>query len=284
MKIFAAVCVSMVFAGGCALGQNSQQAPPSQTTPSQNPPPQNPAPPAGSSSSSSSSSAPAGPTERRFSGGATLDIFGLHVVDGRTFTNNTSTELSTQYQTSNKSQRIGYGLTVQARVKGRFYLNVSGLLHRLGYQETTTVSTTVTEVLNGSTYPQVTTTSTQDNTHARMIDIPVLVRYYGVGKHPGSPRWFLELGGEYQTLSGIRTSVSSTDASGNVTCCTNAADVQQHHGIKGAVVGAGIQFTDEFGIHVIPEVRYVRWMESNFNSLSTTQNRQQVEADLSITF
>jgi opacity protein-like surface antigen len=284
LKILAALSVSVVFAAGCALGQDSQQPPASQTPPSQNSPSQNQAPPSGTSSSSSSSSAPSGPKERRFSGGVTLEVNGLHLVDGRTFTNYTSTELNTQYQTSNDSQRIGYGLTVQARVKGRFYLNVSGLLHRLAYQETTTVSTTVTEVLNGSTYPQVTTTSTQENTHSRLIDIPVLVRYYGAGKHPSSPRWFVELGGEYQTLSGIRTSISSTDASGNVTCCTNAAAVPDHHGIKGAVAGAGIQFTDEFGIHVIPEVRYTRWYESNFNSLSTSQNRQQVEADLSITF
>jgi hypothetical protein len=265
--------VSAVLAAGCARAQDAQQPPPAQ--PSQ--------PPAGSSSSSSSS-APAAPSERRFSGGVTLDVNGLHIVDGRTFTNYTSTELNTQYQTKNYSQRIGYGLTAQARIKGHFYLNISGLLHRLAYQENTTVSTTVTEVLNGSTYPQVTTTSTQDNTHARMIDIPVLLRYYGTGKRPGSPRWFLEIGGEYQTLSGIRTSTNSTDASGTVTCCTNSPDAAQHTGIKGAVVGAGIQFTDEFGIHVTPEVRYTRWYESNFNYLSTTQNRQQVEADISITF
>lgn len=273
----------MVFAAGCARGQDSQQPP--QQAPQQAPQQtQAPAPPSGSSSSSSSSSAPAAPQERRFSGGVTLEVNGLHLVDGRTFTNYTSTSLNTQYQTTNYSQRIGYGLTVQARLKGHFYLDVSGLLHRLAYQETTTVSTTTTEVLNGSTYPQVSTTSTQDNTHAHLIDIPALLRYYGVGKHPGSPRWFLEIGGEYQTLEGIRTSVNSTNSSGTVTCCTNTPDVAQHTGIKGAVVGAGIQFTDEFGIHVTPEVRYIRWMESNFNYLSTTQNRQQVEADLSITF
>lgn len=272
MKILVALSVSVVLAAGCAMAQDSQQASG-----------QNPAP-AGSSSSSSSSSAPSGPKERRFSGGVTLEVNGLGLVDGRTFTTNTSAALSTQYQTTNKSQRIGYGLTLQGRIKGHFYLDVSGLLHRLAYQETTTVSTTVTEVLNGSTYPQVTATSTQDNTHARLIDIPALLRYYGTGKRPGSPRWFLEIGGEYQTVTGIRTSTNSTDASGTVTCCTNTPDVAQHTGAKGAVVGAGIQFTDEFGIHVTPEVRYIRWMESNFNYLSTTQNRQQVEADVSITF
>lgn len=272
MKILAALSVSVVFAAGLATAQDAPQTPPSQ------------APPSGGTSSSSSSSGPSAPGERRFSGGVTLEVNGLSMIDGRTFTNNTSTALSTQYQTTNQSQRIGYGVTLQARVKGRFYLNVSGLLHRVAYQETTSVSTTVTEVLNGSTYPQVTTTDTQENTHARLIDIPALVRYYGAGKRPSSPRWFLELGGEYQTLSGIRTSVNSTDASGIVTCCTNTPATAQHNGIKGAVVGAGIQFTDEFGIHVTPEVRYTRWFESNFNYLSTTQNRQQVEADISITF
>lgn len=206
------------------------------------------------------------------------------MIPGRTTTVNNTTEMSTQYQTQNEPQRIGYGVTLQARVKGHFYLNVSGLLHRIGYQETTTVTNTTTQVLNGVSYPVVTTSSTHEDTHARLIDIPALVRYYGTGKRPGSPRWFLELGGEYQTLNNIRTSLSSTDSSGTVTCCTNTAAVPQHHNIEGVVAGAGIQFTDEFGIHVIPEVRYTRWMQSNFDHLSTTMNRNQVEADLSITF
>jgi hypothetical protein len=281
LKILAALSVSVVFAAGCAMAQDSQQAP--QQTPQQAPP-ENQAPPTGTSSSSSSSSAPAAPGERRFSGGLTLEVLGFHQIEGRTFTNYTSTSLNTQYQTSNASERIGYGVTGQARVKGHFYINISGILHRTGYQETTTVSTTVTEVLNGSTYPSVTTTSTHEDTRAYAIDVPALVRYYGTGKRPGSPRWFLEIGGEYQTLEDIRTSVDAVNSSGTITGYTYTPATPQHNGIKGAVVGAGIQFTDEFGIHVIPEVRYTRWMESNFNNLSTTGVRNQLEADVSITF
>ena len=278
MKILAAVSVSLVLAVGLAAAQDAPQTPPAQTPPSQTPPPS-------ASSSSSSSSAPAAPSERRFSGGLTLEVLGFHQIDGRTFTNYTTTLLNTQYQTSNASERIGYGLTVQARLKGHYYLDVSGILHRMGYQETTTVSTSVLEVLNGSTYYQVNTASTHEDTRAYTIDIPALLRYYGTGKHAGSPRWFLELGGEYQTLEHIRTSMDTYNSSGVATCCTtNSPAMPQHNAIYGPVVGAGIEFTDEFGIHVTPEVRYTRWMESNFNYLSTTGNRQQIEADVSITF
>ena len=194
-------------------------------------------------------------------------------------------DLNTQYQTSNASERIGYGLTAQARVKGRFYLDVSALLRRLGYQMNTTVSTTTTEVLNGATYPQVSTATTHEDTRTRLIDIPFLVRYYGVGKHPGSPRWFLEAGGAYRFTNDIRTIIDSyTSSSTTVTCCTTTPTTPKHNSTEGLVVGAGIQFTDEFGIHVVPEVRYTRWVQPTFESLSTNTRLNQVEADISLTF
>ena len=211
-------------------------------------------------------------------------MLGLSLIPGRTSTDNNSTEITTQYQTKGASERIGYGLTVQARIINHFYLDLSGLIRRMGYQETTTVSTTTTAVLNGSTYPSTTTTSTHEDTRARLIDIPFLVRYYGTGKRPTSPRWFLEAGGTWRLANQIRTSIDSTDASGNVTCCTTTPAVPKHRSGIGMVVGAGMQFVDEFGIHVVPEVRYTRWLDSTFENLSTTTDRNQVEADISLTF
>jgi hypothetical protein len=248
----------------------------------QQPAPQNPPPPG--TSSSSSSSAPTAPSERRFSGGVTLSVLGLSLIPGRTFTNDNTTEISTQYQTTGQSQRIGYGLTVQARVKGRFYFDISGMVHRIAYAETTTVSTVTEQFLNGSPYFTTTTTASQENTHAHLIDIPFLVRYYGVGKHPGSPRWFLEAGGTYRFINDIRTSSNSTDDSGVVTCCTTTPTVPKNHNAIGGTVGAGIQFTDEFGIHVVPEFRYTRFFEPIFENLSTITRANQIEADISITF
>jgi hypothetical protein len=281
--------VSAVLAFACVQGQ-AQQTQQSQSGAQQTPaaapaPQQPPAPSSGTSSSTSSSSAPAAPSERRFSGGVTLSVLGLSMIPGRTFTNYTNTLLNTQYQTTGASSRIGYGLTVQARVKDRFYLDVSGLVRRIGYQLDTTVSTTTNEVLNGTTYPQVTTATTHEDTRARLIDIPALVRYYGVGKHPGSPRWFLEAGGTYRFTNDIRTIIDTyTSSSTTATCCTTTPTKPKHNSTEGVVVGAGIQFTDEFGIHVVPEFRYTRWVEPTFESLSTNTKLNQIEADLSITF
>lgn len=285
MKTLVALSVSVLLGVGCAEGQEAQQSTPQQgAQPAQQPPPPTP-PPSSGTSSSSSSSAPAAPTERRFSGGVTLSVLGFSLIPKSTSTVNNSTEISTEYQTTGASERIGYGLTVQARITGHYYLDLSGLLRRIGYQETTTVSTTVTAVLNGSTYPSTTSTSTHEDTHARLIDIPLLVRYYGTGKRSSrSPRWFLEAGPTGRLVTDIRTSMDSTDASGTVTCCTFTPAVPKHRESYGATVGAGIQFTDEFGIHVVPEFRYTRWESPIFENLTTRTQANQIEADISLTF
>jgi hypothetical protein len=264
----------------CAEGQQASQS--AQPDAPQSTPPASP--PSAGTSSSSSSSALAPKAERRFSGGLTLSVLGLSLIKGATSTVNNTSEISTQYQTTGASSRIGYGVTIQARITEHFYVNLSGLLRRIGYQVDTTVSTTTTAVLNGSTYPSTSTTSTHEDTRARLIDIPFLVRYYGTGKRPNSPRWFVEGGGAWRLANDIRTSLDSTDASGTVTCCTFTPTVPQHRSSVGMVVGAGIQFVDEFGIHVVPEVRYTRWINPTFDNLTTNTQRNQVEAAISLTF
>ncbi len=211
-------------------------------------------------------------------------MFGLSLIPGKTNTVDNTSEISTQYQTSGASHRIGYGLTIQGRITQHIYVDVSGLLERIGYQETTTISTTTTAVLNGTSYPSTSSTSTHEYTHSRLIEIPLLVRYYGIGKRPSSPRWFLEAGGDWRLTNDIRTSMDSTDSSGTVTCCTFTPAVPEHRSDVGVVVGAGIQFVDEFGIHVVPEVRYTRWQDKLFNNLTTHTAANQVEADISLTF
>ena len=273
MKTLVALSVSVVLGVCCALGQDAPQSPPPASTPTQ-----------GTSSSSSSSSSPAAKSERRFTGGATFSVLGLTQIKGDTSTINNTSEIATQYVTKGASERIGYGLTLQVRVTDHFYVDLSALLRRVGYQMTTTVATTTTSVLNGVSFPVTTTTSTHEDTRARLIDVPFLVRYYGTGKRPRSPRWFLEAGGAWRLANDIRTSLDSTDESGIVTCCTSTPTVPQHRSSVGAVAGAGIQFVDEFGIRVIPEVRYTRWLEQTFDNLTTRSQRNQVEADISLTF
>lgn len=277
MKRLVALSVSVLLSMCCIeaqqADQNTQQTPP-------------PAPaPSSATSSSSSTSAPAPPSERRISGGVSLSVEGFTLVPGRTDTINTSSSLNTVFQTTGASERIGYSLTVQGRVTRHFYVDLSGVLRRIGYQLTTTVNTTVTNVLNGTTYPSTTSTSTHEDTRADLIDIPLMVRYYGLGKNgPRSPRWFLEIGGTGRVVTDIRTSVDTTDASGTLTCCTYTPATPAHRYSYGPTVGAGLQFTDEFGIHVTPEVRYTRWQRPVFNNLTTTTTVNELEAVISLTF
>ena len=259
-----------------------QSNPPSQSTP----PSQSPTPPASSSSSTSSSSSDKSTANfiRRFSVGATLTVLGLTTISGGSQTVATTSSVSDVYSTSDASSRIGYGLTFQAGVTDHFAIAAGVYLRKIGYQFTDTTNTTVNVVEGGTVVPTTTTTSTHEDTRARLIDIPFLLRYYGTPKRPRSPRWFLELGGTYRIASQIRTSIDSTDDAGNVTCCTTTPTVPKHRDAIGETVGAGITFTDEFGIKVTPEFRYTRWAEPIFESLSTTGRANQIEAVISFTF
>ena len=78
--------------------------------------------------------------------------------------------------------------------------------------------------------------------------------------------------------------MDSTDASSVVTCCTSVPTVVTHHSALGYVVGAGLQFIDPFGIRVVPEIRYTRWMQEIFNNLSTHTQQNQLEANITLSF
>jgi hypothetical protein len=132
--------------------------------------------------------------------------------------------------------------------------------------------------------PTVTTTSTHDDTRGRLLDVPVMVRYFGKSRHVPGPRWFAELGAAWRDATSFRTSMDSTDATGVVTCCTAEPTVPTHRSALGYVVGAGLQFIDPFGIRVVPEVRYTRWKDEIFSNLSTHTQQNQLEANITLSF
>ncbi len=249
---------------------------------------QPPAPQAPSGTSSSTSPDQSGNSAntyvRRFSAGATLSVVGLSLVSGGSNTVTNSTTVSTAYDSSSVSSRIGYGATVQVAVTDRFAVAIGGYLRKMGYTLTTTVTTTTTTSLNGVLTPTSSSTSTQEDTRNRAIDIPVLVRYYSKGRHVPGARWFIDGGGAFRDAIDFRTSVSATDASGNTTCCTNVSTVPTHKTSPGAVVGAGFQLIDPFGIRVIPEVRYTRWFDPTFEGVTARSQRNQIEATLTLGF
>jgi hypothetical protein len=268
------VCVALLLSS--TVGLNAQDA---------TPPPQNP--PASTQKTGTSSSTAGNATAesgRRFTAGLTLSVLGFTPIPAKSSSTTNSSILSTQYQTTGASSRIGYGVTGEVRLTNHFAVDVSALYRRIGYQLTTTETATTTTILNGISTSTTSTTSTHEDTRSRLFDIPFLLRFYSSAKRPNGPRWFLEGGGAWRIATGIRTSVDSTDASGINTCCTTAAAKPAHHTGIGMVGGAGVQLIDPLGIHVVPEVRYTRWVNPVFDAFTTSTVQNQLEATISLTF
>lgn len=240
------------------------------------------------SSSSSSSDKGLHVYVRRISAGATLSVLALTPVTGKTSdttTNvNAATTLETNISSTGASSRIGYGVTVQAAITEHFAIAVGGFLRRLGYIESNTQTTTVTTFINGVPQTTTTSTSTRADVRARVVDVPLTVRWYGKGRHTPGPRWFIEGGGALRDVENIRSSLSSTDTSGNMTCCSAGTVQPAHRQTRGIVAGVGAQFIDPFGIRVIPEVRYIRWLTPVFDDVTTHTQRNQVEAEITLSF
>ncbi|MFN7997953.1 MAG: outer membrane beta-barrel protein [Bryobacteraceae bacterium] len=213
---------------------------------------------------------------RRISAGATLSVLGLSLLKGGSTSVTNSTIETTSYSSTAASQRIGYGGTAQLAISKHMAVSVSALLRRIGYTSDTTDTIT-----NGTLSSQ---TSTHEDTRARLIDIPFLLRYYNRGRHTAGPRWFVEGGGALRKISGIRTSISSTDASGTLSCCTSTPAVPANRNPMGVVAGLGMQLIDDVGIHVVPEVRYTRWFNPTFDTLTAHSQRNQVEVGLTLSF
>jgi hypothetical protein len=53
---------------------------------------------------------------------------------------------------------------------------------------------------------------------------------------------------------------------------------------RGLTGGIGAQFVDDFGVKLVPEFRYTRWIQPTFDTLSTFSRKNQFEAIVSITF
>ena len=111
-----------------------------------------------------------------------------------------------------------------------------------------------------------------------------MVRFYSKGRHDPGTRWFAEGGGAWRKVDQIRSSSSFTDASSVLTCCTTTPTSPAHSSVFGIVAGAGVQLTDAFGIKVVPEVRYTRWMSPVFSAFTTNTQQNEVAAGFSLTF
>ncbi len=127
-------------------------------------------------------------------------------------------------------------------------------------------------------------TGVHEDTRASLIDVPLTVRYYTRDRHEPGPRMFVEAGGAWRDTRDIRTSMSTTNAQSQTTCCTFTPSEPRYSTAPGVVMGAGIMLIDAFGIHFAPEVQYTRWMKPIYESLTTDTRRNEISAGFTIGF
>ncbi len=219
---------------------------------------------------------------RTFSAGLSLNWLGLtSIKNGSYSSTQTSPPVSTTASTTGGSERFGGGVQVQFAFLDHYAVNV-GLIYR---QASYALSMDTYEGVDIISTPQDERklTSVDERTRVIYYDLPVLVRYYWQRHDEKGPRWFFEGGGTMRTTRNIRTSRSTILPDGTIVADSNQA-VPTNKKIYGATTGVGAQFIDPFGIRVVPEFRYTRWLGYTWNNLSTVSQRNQIEAVLSITF
>lgn len=258
-------------------GLHGQAAPPQGT-----PAPQ--APPTGVSSSVQTAKGESTDLKKKnyvkiFSGGVTLSVLGQIPISNGGYSE-TRTNFTLDAGTAAEGYRIGFGGMVQVRLPKKFAFAVSVLQHKSGH------STTVDQY-EGVDNPN---TPLDDRIHTTIAESSVvkywdytfLVRRYTKSHQMPGPRAFFEGGINLRDVRNVRTTRETTVGA---TITEDTIPVVPARGMsRGFVGGVGAQFIDDFGIKLVPEFRYTRWIQQSFDSLSTQSRKNQFEAIVSITF
>jgi opacity protein-like surface antigen len=124
----------------------------------------------------------------------------------------------------------------------------------------------------------------QNRTTGNAWEFPLLVKY----RFATAPfvRPYVDAGVAFDTLSGLKQTLTRTPFPGGTTTTTSSSSPQElrHNNATGFVIGAGVDV--HFVIHLMPEVRYTRWGSEHFADVNGAliSNRNQAEFLLGITF
>ena len=256
-------------------------------TPSNTPPTP---PPAAQSKPATTSTPPARderlPTKRyvhRISGGMTLSVLIFPTLPNASLENDVATPVRriADVTTTATQNRIGGGLTLQATVTNLFAVAASAFVHKFAFNR-------VDDAVEGVDNPNTAVderkfTTDREDTRGRFLDGAVLLRRYSKSHTAPGARWFFEGGPSFRKATNIRTSIEKK-LNDNTTCCVTTPRKPTQNISRGITAGLGGQFTDDFGIRLVPEVRYTRWFDQTFTGVGLGMKRNQVEAMVSLTF
>jgi len=215
---------------------------------------------------------------RRFSLGGRLSVLALGSMPESELTRNEPVGPAEIKSTlESKTRRAGGGIAVQVALTERIALSVDLLGRRTGYRKYTETRTGTDNPT--TTWDERTLRSSAEQTRANLWEFPVLGRYYTKDRHDYGPRGFFQGGLSVRRAGGV---ITFTETGGE--CCIQIPAALARRYITGVVAGAGVQVMDDFGVKVIPEVRYTRWFSRNFDSPPAQTARHQLEILIGIAF
>lgn len=213
--------------------------------------------------------APANPAlgVRAFSAGGVVSFLGLTLIERNDWAQGTN-----KFSTNPRGYRFGGGAIAQFAFRDRYAIAGSFLLRRAKFesnQELTVTSGTIKQ---------------NEISSADFWELPIVFRRYSERHADRGSRWYAEGGFALRLTRNIRNSVQTTDTASKTTCCDENPIPAQNGTATGVTFGAGLQLIDEFGLRLVPNVRYTRWLQPAFDRLSIRSQPNQLEAGFAITF
>jgi hypothetical protein len=218
---------------------------------------------------------------RRFSAGGVLSFTGFNLMRGGT-TEQSGTNLLVTSTNQAGGYRFGGGLVAQFSFADRWAVAGNVILRRVRF-DTATDTYTGTDI-ESTTADERKLTIDQDSSKATFWEYPVVLRRYSKSHSTPGHRWFWEGGMAFRRATSVQRSRDTTNPDGTTVCCDQAPLTPAHTVTNGLVAGAGLQFVDDFGVRIVPGVRYVRWLNPTFDFQSVRSNINQIEAGISLTF
>lgn len=126
---------------------------------------------------------------------------------------------------------------------------------------------------------------TTSSTSGSNWEFPLLLKYRF---HFPVVRPFLDAGGAWDTLTGLKQSVSSFNVNGSASSATSTVSELRRNTTMGFVIGGGVDIHAIF-LHISPEIRFTRWNSRQISSVNPTpgllnSNLNQAEFLVGITF
>lgn len=219
---------------------------------------------------------------RKFSLGYSINLTPFNLLPKRNEIEKLTTTPPVENQASvdPESNRFGISFTAQVAVADRWAVAIAPAYRTVKFHG---FIRSFSGVDNSSTFiDERAKTEINEDTTAKYLDIPILLRRYSKSRFESGPRWFYEAGGVIRRTSNVKTAYDIVPPVGDRYQTSGALDYKSS--TTGITAGIGGQFIDDFGIRAVPEVRYTYWFGRPFDSVHGRSRTHQIEIVLTFAF